>query len=78
MMTCQAVLDHVIAEPFRPFRLLLSDGQAFDIRYPEMIAVGRSSVSVYTVNGDDPDEKWLSASLTSISTIESLGAPSIR
>jgi hypothetical protein len=48
MMTLPKVADYLAAEPFRPFRLKMASGQSFEIRHPEMILVGRSSVRVYT------------------------------
>ncbi len=47
MMTFKKLGDYVTAEPFRPFRIKMVSGQSFDIRHPEMILVGRSSVRVY-------------------------------
>ncbi len=46
MMTFKKLGDYVTAEPFRPFRIKMASGQSFDIRHPEMILVGRSSVRV--------------------------------
>jgi hypothetical protein len=58
MMTSRKVVEYVTAEPFRPFRIRMASGQSFDIRHPEMILVGRTSVRIYTVVGDDTHEKW--------------------
>ena len=33
-------------QPFRPFRIHMNDGRAYDVRHPEMIAIGRSAVSI--------------------------------
>lgn len=45
------------ATPFRPFRLRVTDGTAFDIRHPEMLMVTRHAVIVGILgggeNGDD-------------------------
>ena len=32
--------------PFRPFRLTLTDGRTYDVRHPELLAIGRSSLIV--------------------------------
>lgn len=74
MMIPRKLLDHVSAEPFRPFRIKMASGQAFDIRHPEMILVGRSSARVYTVTDDDENEKWHDVSLMLMETIEPLDA----
>lgn len=74
MMTLRKLGDNVTAEPFRPFRINMASGQSFDIRHPEMILVGRTSVRVYTTTGDDDNEKWNDVSLMLMKTIEPLGA----
>lgn len=33
-------------QPFQPFRIHLSNGQAFDIRHPELAIVGRSTMVI--------------------------------
>ena len=65
MMVPQTVLGYVKAEPFRPFRLHLASGRAFDIRHPEMIKVLRSAVLVFKSTGDTPEipDYWESVSL---------------
>lgn len=75
MMTPRKVVEYVTAEPFRPFRVNMASGQSFDIRHPEMILVGRSSVRVYTVSDPDANEKWHDVSLMFMETIEPLDAP---
>lgn len=74
MMTFKKLGEYVSAEPFRPFRIKMASGQSFDIRHPEMILVGRTSVRVYTAAGDDDNEKWHDVSLMLMETIEPLGA----
>jgi hypothetical protein len=75
MMTFKKVGEYVAAEPFRPFRIRMASSQSFDIRHPEMILVGRTSVRVYTATGNDQSEKWHDASLMLMETIEPLDAP---
>ena len=74
MMTSRTVGDYVAAEPFRPFRIKMASGQAFDIGHPEMILVGRTLVRVYTATGTDEHEKWHDVSLMLMETIEPLDA----
>ncbi len=47
MLAPEKVLDFVIAEPFRPFRIYTASGRTFEIRHPEMIKVLKSSVLVF-------------------------------
>jgi hypothetical protein len=53
----------------------MASGQAFEIRHPEMILVGRSSVRVYTVTGDEQNEKWHDVSLMRMETLEPIQTP---
>lgn len=75
MIISKKLHDYVAAEPFRPFRMSMASGQSFDIRHPEMILVGRTSVRVYTVTGSDQNEKWHDVSLMLMETVEPLDAP---
>jgi hypothetical protein len=75
MIISRKVLEYVTAEPFRPFRIRMASGQTFDIRHPEMILVGRTSVRVHTATEMDQNEKWHDTSLMLMETIEPLDAP---
>ena len=78
MIISRKILEYVAAEPFRPFRIGVASGQAFDIPHPEMILVGRTSVRVYTAKEGDLGEKWHDTSLMLMETVEPLGAPASR
>ncbi len=75
MMTYRKLGEYVAAEPFRPFRIRMASGQAFDIRHPEMILVGRMSARIYTSAGAETVEKWHDASMMLMETVEPLDAP---
>jgi hypothetical protein len=74
MMTYRKLGEYVAADPFRPFRIRMASGQLFDIRHPEMILVGRTSVRIHGVVGADQIEKWHDASMLLMETIEPLDA----
>jgi hypothetical protein len=71
------VLVWVRAVPFRPFRVHLNSGRTYDIRHPEMLRVGRSSVNVYSFAGEpsDPYERMEMVSILLIERIEPLDTP---
>ena len=75
MMTYRKLGEYVAAEPFRPFRIRMASGQAFDIRHPEMILVGRTSARIYDVTDDDSIEKWRDVSMLLMETVEPIDAP---
>jgi hypothetical protein len=41
-------------EPFRAFRVTLTDGRTYDVRHPELVALGRSSLVIGFPRPDDP------------------------
>ena len=70
MVTPEKMLDLITFEPFEPFRISTSDGRMFEIWYPEWIRVGRTSVSVYVADPNDPTaHQWEDYSVDSIDSI---------
>ncbi len=45
-MRPEDVREHLVTQPFEPFRLFMSDGATLDIRHPDMCIVSRSAVYV--------------------------------
>jgi len=45
-MRPQDIQQFLREAPFRPFRLTLTDGRTYDIRHPELLAIGRSSLII--------------------------------
>jgi hypothetical protein len=77
MMPLRKVVEYIAAEPFRPFRIKMASGQAFDIRHPEMILVGRNSVRVHTsTESDDGNSRWHDVLLMLMETLEPIGSVS--
>ena len=77
MMTFRMIGEYVAAEPFRPFRIKMASGQSFEVRHPEMILVGRTSVRVFTASetGGENGEGWQDVSLMLMETIEPMNTP---
>jgi hypothetical protein len=74
MMTFRRVGEYVTAEPFRPFRIKMASGTAYEVRHPEMILVGRTSVRVHTTTEGEPGNgsRWHDVSLMLMETLESI------
>jgi hypothetical protein len=72
MMTFRKVGEYVEAEPFRPFRIKMASGSSYEIRHPQMILVGRTSVRVYTTPEGDSGNgaRWHDVSLMLMETLE--------
>jgi hypothetical protein len=53
-MRSEDIKELVQREPFRPFRITLTDGRTYDVRHPKMAMVGRSTVAIgLPENGQD-------------------------
>lgn len=78
MMTLRRIVEYVSAEPFRPFRIKMASGMSYEIRHPEMILLGKSSVRVYTSSVSDPDQPptWHDVSMMLMETLEPFEAKS--
>ncbi len=52
-MTQEELVEAVRRRPFEPFRVLITTGETFDVRHPELIMVGRRSAILGIAN--DPE-----------------------
>jgi hypothetical protein len=52
-MTLQTYRDLLGRRPFEPFRLVMSSGQAYDVRHPEMAMLTRTAMLVGIDEADD-------------------------
>ena len=74
MITPRMMIEFVTAEPFRPFRIHMASGRSFEVGHPEMIKVGKSSVTVYMrpEGADLQVERWQEVSLMLLESVEPL------
>ena len=56
MFNFQKFAKYIGAEPFRAFRINMASGRSFEIRHPEMIQVGKTTVTIFTYLSDDEEE----------------------
>lgn len=52
-MTVQTFKELLSQQPFRPFRLLMSNGQSYEVRHPEMAMLTRTDILVGTGEADE-------------------------
>ena len=45
-MNAEQILAHLRKQPFRPFRIFMSDGSSFEVRHPELAIVERREVAI--------------------------------
>jgi hypothetical protein len=76
MVPPREVLEHVLAEPFQPFRIHTASGRTFEVRHPEMAKVGRSTMIVYAPPENEPNgpEHWEKLSFMLLESIAPLPA----
>ena len=75
-MTVQTFRELLTQRPFRPFRLVMSSGQAYEVRHPEMALLTRSDLLIGTDVADGVPAQFKICSLLHVATIEPLSAPS--
>ena len=78
MISFQRMASYLGAEPFRPFRITTTSGRTFEIRHPEMIQVGRTTMTIFTFLSNAPEEareRQVEVSLLLTESIEPLDAP---
>jgi hypothetical protein len=66
-------------EPFRPFRLRLTNGTAYEVRHPELVKVGRSQALIFFPKKDEPHAPFIryeAVSLVHINQLIPLEEPS--
>ncbi len=72
-MTVQTFRELLAQRPFRPFRLVMSSGQTYEVRHPEMAMLTRTDILVGVGETDDgvPAEFRI-CSLLHVTSIEPL------
>ena len=75
MTTIQRLANFAFAEPFHPFRINIAGGQTLEIRYPDVVGIGRSSARIDFFMSEDPvlvKERVRTVPYTSIESVEPL------
>jgi hypothetical protein len=54
-MTVQDFRELLTAKPFEPFRIVMSSGESYEVRHPELAVLMRTKVLVFL----DPDENGI-------------------
>jgi hypothetical protein len=79
-MTQEEIQEVARRQPFEPFRLVLTTGETYDIRHPDLIMVGRRSAVIGVVN--DPErtvyDRTVKVDLMHVVAIQELSAPPSR
>ena len=71
-MTIQTFKELLAHRPFKPFRLVMSSGQMYEVRHPEMALLTRSDMLVGTNVEDGVPAEFRICSLLHVATVEPL------
>lgn len=64
-------------QPFRPFRLVMSSGESYEVRHPEMAWVVKNDILVGTdIEDDGMPAEFRICPLLHVATVEPVGAES--
>jgi hypothetical protein len=77
-MRSQDIREFLKKQPFQPLRLTLTDGTAYEVRHPDLLMVGRSTVVVGIPAADEPDavfDRAIHVDLLHIMQVEPLKSP---
>ena len=78
-MTVQTFRDLLKQQPFKPFRLVMSSGQTYEVRHPEMAWLTRTSILVgIDIADDNVPAEFKICSLLHVTAIEPLEASSMN
>jgi hypothetical protein len=74
MLTSDDIRARVRRQPFVPVRIRTSAGEAYDVYHPDLIMIGRRSLTVGTATADDPAtyEQTAQVSILHVTAIEDL------
>lgn len=69
-MTVKTFRELLEARPFKPFRLVMSSGESYEVRHPEMAFLTRTSILVGVDLEDNIPAEFRICSLLHVATVE--------
>ena len=76
-MDLQSFRELLTQQPFKPFRLVMSSGQSYDVRHPEMALLTRTRMLVgVDVADDGVPAEFKICSLLHVTAVEPFGSAS--
>lgn len=68
-MTVQEFREWLARRPFHPFRLVMSSGQAYEVRHPEMALLTRTAMLIGTGEEDGIPAEFRICSLQHVTAV---------
>ena len=69
-MNADTIREWLTRRPFEPFELRLSNGEKYQVRHPEVVAVGKNRMAIVDPNTD----RIVHVALVHVNSIEALQA----
>ena len=67
-MNSETIREWLNRRPFEPFELRLSNGEAYHVRHPEVVALGMNRMAIV----DPETDRFVHVALIHVNSIESL------
>lgn len=79
MFTPDELQARIKEQPFVPVRIITTTGQMFDIYHPDLIMIGRRSITVGTASTDNPRQydHLTRIAILHITALQDLAVPSL-
>ena len=69
-MNAETIREWLNRRPFEPFELQLSHGEAYQVRHPEVVAIGTNRIAIF----DSTTDRFVHVALIHINSIHALQA----
>jgi hypothetical protein len=73
-MTAETLREWMQRRPFQPFRLKTSDGEAYDVRHPEMAFLTRAEIVIGLSERNGIPSRHRTVSLLHVTAVEPIDA----
>ncbi len=67
-MNAETICEWLNRRPFGPFEMRLSNGEVYQVRHPEVLAVGKNRMAII----DPATDRFVHVSLVHVNSIEAL------
>ena len=67
-MNAETIREWLRRQPFEPFELRLSNGERYEVRHPELLAIGKNRIAIVDPNTD----RFVHVALVHVNSIEAL------
>jgi hypothetical protein len=67
-MNAETVREWVNRQPFEPFEVRLSNGETYQVRHPEVLAIGKNKIGIV----DPETDRFVHIALIHVNSIQAL------